>query len=254
MTLLTLPSIPDMLKFTVVMWSRILFADCSGDVDLTLLRFGPVSPPALFPSKLFVGFPAVDGTQTLEFVGTGPIDPTFHIQSSVTLNAIGKPYQLNQWNQIFFSCDLDITNPNYPVFDFVVNGASVTGANSNLFAPDRVTGGKLGISTTPEWLVVATAVNPKMDMSLCQVWFDLRIDPSVVNLAKIYEIRNGFVCPVGGDVAATAFGVPDIWLERDSISDVKFEENQGTAGVFTVDGTLPTDFSLSPSDDPPPVA
>ena len=84
------------------------------------------------------------------------------------------------------------------------------------------------------------------------VWFNKYIDWSDGdNLSKVVTEIDNNLYPVGGRVAADAFGVPDIWLERDSISGVKFEDNQGTAGDFEVVGVAPVDFSPDPNDDPP---
>lgn len=122
--------------------------------------------------------------------------------------------------------------------DYVPKASSILGLSDGQSAPN------LNLSGVPQ---------PAFELSLTQVWFGTYIAPTVPNLAKFWTKQNNLLYPVGGKVAADAFGVPDIWLERDSISDADFQDNQGTAGTFSVVGANPTNFSPSPSDDPPPV-
>ena len=96
-------------------------------------------------------------------------------------------------------------------------------------------------------------VNPEMEFAYFQMWLDTYIEPTAENLSKFIVEQDGKLYPVGGRVAADAFGVPDIWFERDNVSGIKFEENQGTAGPFEVVGTAPVDFNPDPNDDPPDV-
>lgn len=85
-----------------------------------------------------------------------------------------------------------------------------------------------------------------------QVWFNSYIDPTQANYDKFYTTRDGKLFPLGGVVAANFFGTPDIWYERDNVSGVKFEDNQGAAGSpQAVGGTTPIDFNPSPTDNPP---
>jgi len=266
MTLVMLPSVANMSAITIAMWPMIKYADvvATGDADLTLLRFGPIQvsgppPPLQFPSRFFAGFPGSNAPVTLEFI-IGSVVAAVDVggdqaQTSVTFNATGHPFNLGVYNQIFFSCDISSANLNTYLFDFVVNSVNVSGTSSALSqfngpAPSVIVGGKFGVPTLDTWLNVVTAKNPPMVFAGCQVWFNQRIAATVGNLAKFFRVADGFVYPVGGKIAADAFGVPDVWLERDNISGINFQDNQGT-GTFSVVGTNPVDFTPDPTDDPP---
>jgi hypothetical protein len=73
------------------------------------------------------------------------------------------------------------------------------------------------------------------------------VPPIPENLAKFYQVKNGLIVPPDDIMAAQkAFGPSDIFLARDSTSGIKYEDNQGTAGPFTVVGTNPQDFFPGP--------
>jgi len=83
----------------------------------------------------------------------------------------------------------------------------------------------------------------------CTQFYRSFIDPAVSNnLAKFVRLDadNKPLLPADIRAAEKAFGTPDIWLVRDSVSGVKYEDNQGTAGDFTVVGTSPQDFFPGP--------
>ena len=97
--------------------------------------------------------------------------------------------------------------------------------------------------------------------SLVQVWLGQRIAPTSDNLAKFYttDADNNIIPVDDGQAAADAFGTPDIWFVRDNVSGANFQDNQGTAGDFTLISTYqpPTppnaaitiqDYSPGPSD------
>jgi hypothetical protein len=92
--------------------------------------------------------------------------------------------------------------------------------------------------------------SPEMERAHTQIWFDRCIVPTAGNLAKFIRTdqTTNQIFPVGGRVAADFFAVPAVWLERDSVSGVFYQDNNGGGGVFTVVGTPPTDFTPSPSD------
>lgn len=98
--------------------------------------------------------------------------------------------------------------------------------------------------------------NCSLDVSYgtVQMWANQYIDPGILaNRPNFYNLVNNELFPVGGKLAVDAFGNPDIWFERDSVSDLDFQTNGGSAGNFTIVGTPPADFNPTPSDDPPPV-
>lgn len=84
--------------------------------------------------------------------------------------------------------------------------------------------------------------------SCTQAWLNQYVAPTAPNFDKFYYISNDKIYPRGGKVAADAFGDPDVWLERDSVSGVLFQQNNGTAGDFTVVGTDPEDFTPGPEE------
>lgn len=92
---------------------------------------------------------------------------------------------------------------------------------------------------------------PEIEYACVQVWMDQYIDPTSQNLEKFVVEIDGKLYSPGGKAAADAFGIPAFWFERDSVSGVRFEENQGTAGDFEVVGIAPVDFSPDPIDEPP---
>jgi len=124
-----------------------------------------------------------------------------------------------------------------------VDGNYVPQASSQLGLSDGQSAPNINISGVPQ---------PEIELALVQVWFGQAIDPTVGNLTNFWRIDSTVsppkIYPVGGVVAAKAFGTPDIWLERDNVSGVFFEENQGTAGNFTVVGTAPPDYTPGPEE------
>lgn len=88
----------------------------------------------------------------------------------------------------------------------------------------------------------------KVVFGTTQVWFNRYIEPTSDNFSKFYRTQDGKLYPRGGKVAADFFGTPDVWLERDNVSGIKFEENQGTAGEFDLVGTDPEDLKPGPEE------
>jgi len=88
----------------------------------------------------------------------------------------------------------------------------------------------------------------RLVFNYCQIWFGQYIDWSVAgNFAKVAQVVGGALAPASDTLAAQkAFGASDIFFVRDSVSGIKYEDNQGTAGDFTVIGTPPQDFSPAP--------
>ncbi len=87
-----------------------------------------------------------------------------------------------------------------------------------------------------------------------QVWFGKYIDPTQGNYDKFYKLNDqGTIVPVDeGQMAADAFGEPDIWLARDSSAGNRFQDNQSSSGSltdFTVVGAstaYPKDYKPGP--------
>jgi len=82
-----------------------------------------------------------------------------------------------------------------------------------------------------------------------QVWVGTYVDPSPANFAKFYRTDpdTGLIFPIdAGQAAAAEFGEPDIWLLRDNVSGVLFnDQNLGSAGNLNEIGTI-KDFGPGP--------
>lgn len=135
------------------------------------------------------------------------------------------------------------------------NSVGVAILNNDYFPDDIVNPPSFNISIVGRECGLPTISNfsqtsPIFEVANVQVWFGTYVEPTVGNLDK-FVLLNGSGNPIPPpDVRAAqdAFGDSDIWFVRDSVSDIKFQENQGVAGPFTLVGTAPVDFNPAPED------
>ena len=67
------------------------------------------------------------------------------------------------------------------------------------------------------------------------------------NLANFFTMRNSTLFPVINTFAAVkAYGTPAIFCVEDNVSGIKFQDNQGDGGSFTVIGTAPQGYGPGP--------
>lgn len=170
---------------------------------------------------------------------------------------IGTQLTMGKWNHVFAT--LDLSNQASVKAAVVVNNADRTVQTANLSGvfgianPMQFIGGEqVGLPITPQEdsLHFSCGKNSGIRFAFLQAWLGKYIEPTEENLSKFLAEYDNKLYPVGGQIASDAFGAPDIWLERDNLSGVEFEDNMGTAGEFTVVGTAPVDFSPGPEDEP----
>lgn len=193
------------------------------------------------------------------------------------------PIQLLTWNHLFVSADASIADsfvfggpsiltlnkkPNvYLNRTDILYGIGTSGENQiRISAPNvglivgntyplpgfnvDISGCAAGQTTLAEGADTPNygATSPAIELANTQVWFGQCVAPTMANLDKFVLLDGGGnpILPPDIRAAQDAFGQSDIWFVRDNISDIKFEENRGTAGPFTVIGTDPVDFQPGP--------
>jgi len=82
-------------------------------------------------------------------------------------------------------------------------------------------------------------------VSACDFWFGQYIDLSSPGNLDIFITSDG--APAQRSLASAALGTPTYSNWRDSVSGVKFQDNLGDGGDFTVVGTDPQDYSPGPT-------
>jgi hypothetical protein len=148
-----------------------------------------------------------------------------------------------------------------PVFSVALDDTMISGtssasspANTAIYDATRTSDGlyiqgfPMGIPVTEDQQQYPLQFTETIIFHECQIWFNKYVDwSSSTNRSKVMIFQDGRVRPPADVRAAQdAFGSSDIWFLRDGPSGIKYENNQGTAGPFTVVGTNPQDFSPGP--------
>jgi hypothetical protein len=114
----------------------------------------------------------------------------------------------------------------------------------------QLNGGQVGFPIIPQEIgrYKVTGPNAEIEYSATQIWFDQAIEATEDNLKKFFRRTkapgfNGVVPPLDKEAAQKAFGTSDIWCYRDKGEDIKFQDNQGSGGDFTVVGGSEKDFT-----------
>lgn len=177
---------------------------------------------------------------------TGGAHPNF-VQAGVLW-----PFSVDVWDHLFLSFSgnslliniyrngVDILTPQLP--------GALTGLDDPLADYTiAINGGQFGHPILP---VNAITGHPQVRFFNTQVWFGTYVAPIAGNLDKFvaFDGSGNPIPPPDIRAAQDAFGPSDIWFNRDSVSDIKYEENQGTAGLFTLVGTPPPDFQPGPEE------
>lgn len=246
---------------------RTVGADVFTSVNVNLS--GPFFPAA---GDFFAGIPIIDISAT-NFDGAVPSsDPLFglDIWNNLTFSvdiSVGNAYGVGmvapftQGTKCAVVCNnintttkaLPDTNvfstgvgPNWKINDTDLYGGPPAVVTSRVWNMP-VVGTQIGMPFNDNYLPSASPL--VLELFNVQVWYGTYVDLTVpANLAK-FVVSDGTNIFAPSDIRAAqdAFGASDIWFNRDSVSDIKFEDNQGTAGPFTLVGTGPSDFN------PPPV-
>ncbi len=89
--------------------------------------------------------------------------------------------------------------------------------------------------------------NKQVRFAYTQAWFGNYIDPNPTNLSKFFTIVPGGIRPPNNVLAAQQyFGPSDIYFYRDKTLGIKYQDNHGIAGPFSVVGTAPADYTPGP--------
>lgn len=117
--------------------------------------------------------------------------------------------------------------------------------------------GQIGFPVISQEINRWSATGPNADIcyAYTHIWLDKYIEPTEKNLLAFFarsknEKYNFVVPPSDKKAAVKQFGMPNIWCYRDKNNRIRFEDNQGTAGKFTVVGPE----ASPPEEYPPPSA